>query len=97
MILTLFLCFRGNNTVYVGDIAVYYFRLLLYTMTIPDDNSFVNGGINNMSVRVRIATIRLLEKMEHDDVYSEKLGISDESRFHGGVVKEDSIYREEKL
>ena len=46
-------------------------------MTIPDDNSFVNGGMINMSVRVRIATIRLIEKMERNDAYCKKLGISD--------------------
>lgn len=54
-------------------------------MTIPDDNSFVNGGMINMSVRVRIATIRLNEKMERNDAYCKKLGISDASRFNGNV------------
>ena len=39
-----------------------------------------------MSVRVRIATIRLIEKMEQNEAYSEKLGIIDESTLHGEVV-----------
>lgn len=36
-----------------------------------------------MSVRTRIDTIRLIEKMERHEAYSKKLGISDTSRFHG--------------
>ena len=86
MLFTLFLCFRGNNTAYIADDAVYYFLLTLYTMTIPGDNNFVNGGMNIMSVRVRIATIRLIEKMEHNEAYSEKLGIIDASKLHGEAV-----------
>lgn len=39
-----------------------------------------------MSVRVRIATIRLLEKMEQNDVYCERLGLSDASKLHGNIV-----------
>lgn len=62
-------------------------------MTIPGDNSFVNGGMINMSVRVRIATIRLLEKMERDAAYSERLGLSDASKLHGDVVVNDREVR----
>ena len=35
-----------------------------------------------MSVRTRIETIRLIEKMERHEAYSKRLGISDTSRFH---------------
>ena len=55
-------------------------------MTIPDDNSFVNGGKINMSVRTRIETIRLIEKMGRHEAYSKKLGISDVSKLHGKTV-----------
>ena len=40
-----------------------------------------------MSVRVRIATIRLIEKMEQNEAYSKKLGISDVTKLHGEAVK----------
>lgn len=46
-----------------------------------------------MSVRVRIATIRLLEKMERDAAYSERLGLSDASKLHGDVVVNDREVR----
>ena len=64
-------------------------------MTIPDDNSFVNGGMINMSVRVRIATIRLLEKMERDAAYSERLGLSDASKLHSDVVGNERAIRKD--
>ena len=41
-----------------------------------------------MSVRNRIETIRLIEKMEQNKAYSKKLGICDVSKLHGeSVVK----------
>ena len=59
-------------------------------MTIPDDNSFVNGGKINMSVRTRIETIRLIEKMERHEAYSKKLGIAirRDSMISNGTGKE---------
>lgn len=39
-----------------------------------------------MSVKSRIETIRLLEKMERHEAYSKKLGISDVSKLHGKIV-----------
>lgn len=42
----------------------------------------MNGGIINMSVRARIAAIRLIEKMEQNEVYCDKLGISNISRLN---------------
>ena len=42
-----------------------------------------------MSVRVRIATIRLLDKMERNSTYCEKLGLSDASKLHGKTVKKE--------
>lgn len=48
----------------------------------------MNGGIINMSVRARIAAIRLIEKMEQNEVYCDKLGISSSSRFHGEETRE---------
>ena len=56
-------------------------------MTIPDDNSFVNGGKINMSVRTRIETIRLIEKMERHEAYSKKLGLSEVSKLHGEKLR----------
>lgn len=64
-------------------------------MTIPDDNSFVNGGKIKMSVRTRIETIRLLEKMEQHEAYSKKIGLSDVSELHGEVVNIQSRIKEE--
>lgn len=55
-------------------------------MTIPDDNSFVNGGKINMSVRTRIETIRLIEKMGRHEAYSKKLGLSEVPKLHGKIV-----------
>ena len=56
-------------------------------MTIPDDNSFVNGGKINMSVRTRIETIRLIEKMGRHEAYSKKLGLSEVAKLHGGKLR----------
>ena len=39
-----------------------------------------------MSVRVRIAAILLLEKMEQNEAYCKKLGLGDVSKLHGEVV-----------
>ena len=39
-----------------------------------------------MSVRTRIETIRLLEKMERHEAYSKKLGLSEVSKLHGKIV-----------
>lgn len=46
----------------------------------------MNGGMKNMSVRVRIATIRLIEKMEQNEAYCKTLGLSDASKLHGKKV-----------
>lgn len=48
-----------------------------------------------MSVRVRIATIRLLEKMERDAAYSERLGLSDASKLHSDVVGNERAIRKD--
>ena len=56
-------------------------------MTIPDEKSFVNGGKINMSVRTRIETIRLIEKMERHEAYSKKLGLSEVSKLHGEKLR----------
>ena len=40
-----------------------------------------------MSVRTRIETIRLLEKMERHEAYSKKLGLSEVSKLHGGKLR----------
>lgn len=48
-----------------------------------------------MSVRNRIETIRLIEKMEQNKAYSRKLGIFDVSKLHGEViVKHESSEKE---
>ena len=39
-----------------------------------------------MSVRTRIETIRLLEKMERHGAYSKKLGLSEVPKLHGKIV-----------
>lgn len=39
-----------------------------------------------MSVRARIETIRLMEKMEQNKAYCKKLGLGDVSKLHGEVV-----------
>ena len=39
-----------------------------------------------MSVRTRIETIRLLEKMERHEAYSKKLGLSEVSKLHDKIV-----------
>lgn len=44
-----------------------------------------------MGAKERIATIRLINKMENNKIYSEKLGIVDNSTFHG--VRVDKIER----
>ena len=55
----------------------------------------MNGGIINMSVRARIAAIRLIEKMEQNELYCDKLGISNISRFHGEEVSKMDCVRKE--
>lgn len=54
-----------------------------------------------MSVRTRIETIRLIEKMERHEAYSKRLGISDTSRFHdkemGPAMKRSVNYEREML
>ena len=40
-----------------------------------------------MSVKSRIETIRLLEKMERHEAYSKKLGLSEVSKLHGGKLR----------
>ena len=42
-----------------------------------------------MSVRNRIETIRLIEKMEQNKAYSKKLGICDVSKLHGKSIAND--------
>lgn len=49
-----------------------------------------------MSVRARIAAIRLIEKMEQNDAYCAKLGLSDVSKFHGAKVNSKTVNKEEK-
>ena len=39
-----------------------------------------------MSVRTRIETIRLIEKMERHEAYSKKLGLSEVPKLHGKIV-----------
>lgn len=48
-----------------------------------------------MSVRTRIETIRLLEKMEQHEAYSKKIGLSEVSELHGEVVNKQSRIKEE--
>lgn len=47
-----------------------------------------------MSVRIRIETIRLIEKMEQNRVYSQKLDICNVSTLHGSEI--NTIDKEEK-
>lgn len=49
-----------------------------------------------MSVRARIAAIRLIEKMERNDAYCAKLGLSDASKLRGEEVGKRRVNKEEQ-